>query len=204
MGGIKKRTSRNNRLRSLFLSKACLAGCLLGCTTYGVAQAVFWLRDEDVSTRSVLLTDFAFGRSLSSEYTSLEEQEGRSGRFPSVEDRVKIYMGRWYVPPCDVSDKVQYRFIDSTTTTTTTSVPRKSERLLLLRELPKVNETEQRVFVAPKHIQPAQAIYLDRQQFVGCFNGYCLDTKEYIIPTLERLDAQSLSAPNDTTPIVLQ
>lgn len=34
-------------------------------------------------------------------FDSDEERDGRSTRFPSVEERVKVYMSHWYVPPCD-------------------------------------------------------------------------------------------------------
>ena len=190
---IKRRPS--SKLRSLLLSKACIAGYLLGCTI-GVVRVLCLLREVEDIPRSTMLTDIAFGQSLSSEYASFQEQGNRSSRFPSVDDRVKTYMGRWYVPPCDESNKIPYRFIDST-------IEGKSERLVLLRELPKVNGTEKRVFVVPNHVQSARAIYLKRQAFEGCKSGYCLDTKKYIIPTLDRLDSQS-SAHRDTTPIVLQ
>lgn len=32
----------------------------------------------------------------------------RSERFPSVEDRVKLYMSDWYLPPCSDTDKLSY------------------------------------------------------------------------------------------------
>jgi hypothetical protein len=37
-------------------------------------------------------------------YRSMEEQNARSTRFPSVETRVKFSMSNWYVPPCADSD----------------------------------------------------------------------------------------------------
>ena len=32
----------------------------------------------------------------------------RKRRFPSVDERVKLYMGNWYSPPCDSSDGIHY------------------------------------------------------------------------------------------------
>ena len=32
----------------------------------------------------------------------------RRDRFPSIEERVKLYMGNWYTPPCDGNEAVQY------------------------------------------------------------------------------------------------
>jgi hypothetical protein len=39
--------------------------------------------------------------------------KSRRDRFPSVEERVKIYMSNWYLPPCNERD----RFLVSTNTT---------------------------------------------------------------------------------------
>jgi hypothetical protein len=52
------------------------------------------------------------------EYHSKQEQDDRAVRFPSVEERVRIYMSDWYAPPCpfdnneedDEDGKVQFNF----------------------------------------------------------------------------------------------
>ena len=44
-------------------------------------------------------------------------REGRSQRFPTVEERVRIYMGHWYLPPCDPTKNgilYQYNYSDHT------------------------------------------------------------------------------------------
>ena len=44
-------------------------------------------------------------------------REGRSQRFPTVEERVRIYMGHWYLPPCDPTKYgilYQYNYSDHT------------------------------------------------------------------------------------------
>lgn len=41
-------------------------------------------------------------------YNSLNEAQDRSSRFPSVDERVKIYMSNWYTPECDDARKIHY------------------------------------------------------------------------------------------------
>ena len=56
-------------------------------------------------------------RALRSEYWSREEQDGRRYRFPSVPDRVKLYMGpSWYNPPCEGNSeaKILFNFVNET------------------------------------------------------------------------------------------
>jgi hypothetical protein len=36
-------------------------------------------------------------------YQSMTEMNGRSDRFPSATDRVKVYMSNWYLPPCPLT-----------------------------------------------------------------------------------------------------
>ena len=148
-------------------------------------------------TESIALQDMAFEWTLSPEYTSAKEQNGRRDRFPTVEDRVKTYMGAWYAPPCRDSDKIAFRFVNVT-------IDGKPENVLLFREVPKVNSSVQRTFVAAKHIRAARAIYLDRQDMEHCdFNHYCVDTKQYMLSTLDRLATNSTTF-EEKIPIILQ
>jgi len=43
---------------------------------------------------------------LSIERTFLPTPTDRSDRFPSIEERIRLYMGDWYLPPCTDADKV--------------------------------------------------------------------------------------------------
>jgi Glycosyl transferase family 90 len=43
-------------------------------------------------------------------YASRREMDFRRQRFPSVEDRVRMYMSNWYKPPCDSEGQVVYQF----------------------------------------------------------------------------------------------
>jgi hypothetical protein len=46
-------------------------------------------------------------------YENEQEMIGRSVRFPSVEERLKVYLSTWYVPPCPSNElgTVQYNFV---------------------------------------------------------------------------------------------
>ena len=43
------------------------------------------------------------------EFTDGWHPANRSDRFPSVEERVKLYMSNWYFPPCNDDDKLTHR-----------------------------------------------------------------------------------------------
>ena len=103
----------------------------------------------------------------------------RDERFPSVEDRVKIYLSNWYLPSCSSSSKngkVRYHYLSnatwptvwiqeptnvegqggSTNGTTTTD-------LLLLPPPP-------RQYIVESAIEPDRAFYLDRDTLLACSN----------------------------------
>jgi hypothetical protein len=46
-------------------------------------------------------------------YKNDEEIRRRSTRFPSIEQRLKVYMSTWYIPPCpnNIEGKVQYKYV---------------------------------------------------------------------------------------------
>jgi Glycosyl transferase family 90 len=46
-------------------------------------------------------------------YANDDEMMRRSERFPSVEQRLKVYLSTWYVPPCPDNDegKIQYNYV---------------------------------------------------------------------------------------------
>ena len=48
-------------------------------------------------------------------YANRAERDFRRERFPSVEDRVRIYMSNWYMPPCNSDGQVVYERVLNTT-----------------------------------------------------------------------------------------
>ena len=146
------------------------------------------------TARRMTHNDITFNPPLYSEYASIEEQNSRSNRFPSVDDRVRIYMGRWYVPPCQESDKVGFKLINNTV--------RRSgqpEQFFLVRELYQADHPKrQRTFVLTKSVQNTRVFYLDRQELQNCsaerLKNYCSDAREYILPVLDRLSSNSTTS----------
>ena len=108
------------------------------------------------------------------EYSSETEQRERRNRFPSVEERVKFYMGAWHTPPCTRKDKVPYTFFNET--------------CLLVREIvDQAKNTVGTTFVVTQKIQMARIIFLDLKEIEACDNGYCSDVKSSMVPTVEKI-----------------
>ena len=61
-----------------------------------------WSRDSGSIYNEI--NDIAFA------YTDVTEMESRRDRFPSIEQRVKIYMSNWYIPPCPNTQRIQYQY----------------------------------------------------------------------------------------------
>ena len=73
--------------------RQCLAICLVLCILRG----------------TYLVLDVAARYYRRPKYRNFSERNYRPFRFPSVEERVRLYMGHWYLPPCNEDDKVSYR-----------------------------------------------------------------------------------------------
>jgi hypothetical protein len=161
----------------------------------GIISMIF--HDTVVKLPSIGRTSTSSSRE---EYSSKEEQDGRLDRFPSVQDRIKIYMGGWYTPPCEGNDaaKIPYKFVNATPD---------GQRLLLVRELPRGDDKPQRTFVLSKSIQFDRTFYLDRQTMLGCteqHDHYCSDTVQYMLPALDRLALDTETPMEKDIPTILQ
>jgi hypothetical protein len=188
----RRKPSRAIRCASKLLLRNGLFGCFLFilasycCYLRSTVQIVKHYIPNDVDWPDV--SSIAMPMSTESDrpsYASKSEQEARTHRFPSVEDRVKIYMGPWYTPPCEETDKVAYRFYNQTT-------DGEKHRFLLVHELPQIGNPDRRFFFASGSMVSARAFFLDRTTVMSCTSDdYCADTKDYILPTLDRLDANT-------------
>jgi hypothetical protein len=60
-------------------------------------------------------------------YTLDDDLPNRSARFPSIEERVRVYTSDWYAPPCSNDQKLRYSYshvpVAWTSTSTSTSTP---------------------------------------------------------------------------------
>ena len=116
-------------------------------------------------------------------YQNEEEMLQRSERFPSVAERVQLYMGDWYVPPCGGDDtRIRYNM----------TLP----GLMWIQEL----GNDGRRFVLDSKFNGTktegafdQVHFLERHSMVeSCSHRYCLDLIQYLFPAL---DAWNTSVP---------
>jgi hypothetical protein len=117
-----------------------------------------------------------------------QELSERHLRFPSVQERVKVYMSNWYTPPCPGNDQalVHYQYL----LTATTASP------LIFRELPHTHPEpagedlgKVRGYKIGYEFEMARMIHLHRPliEHPNCLqNDYCVDTREYYLPALDR------------------
>jgi hypothetical protein len=67
----------------------------------GARTADWWMRQNNHDEKSENpYAAFASMETLPGSYTSMEEMLARNQRFPSIDERVQIYMSNWYAPPC--------------------------------------------------------------------------------------------------------
>jgi len=141
-------------------------------------------QEEDVSA-------FASGQwNLSSTdpgYKSLEELRNRPQRFPSVDERVLLYMGTWYNPPCET---IHYDWI---VTNATVLHPGQDVVVGIVRELPQVEINDRshmleirRTFATTQDVQIARTFFLSPEGMEACegqiAQAYCRDVQDYLLP----------------------
>jgi hypothetical protein len=132
-------------------------------------------------------------------YASRQEQHDRRLRFPGVEDRVKLYMSNWYVPPCQTHNKaatIPYAMVVAASeadliapmleaknkgqqqqqqqqqreTTTTTSTTSTKIQQLVLEELPGLHPTRGGIYIVQDDVQMAQLLYMTPEKMIQCAN----------------------------------
>ncbi len=105
-------------------------------------------------------------------YRSRQEMLDRHKRFPSVDERVKLYMSNWYLPPC--KERVEYEY---------------TARELLLQEVGRRTYQIDSFFNGEK-IEGAfdNVHFMDPKTMFDCPHRYCTDTVQYLWPALNRTD----------------
>ena len=137
-------------------------------------------------------------------YHSREELEERSSRFPSVDERVRVYMTNWYLPPCDnqhvdkISDDdayVQYNYVHNATS---------NSEMMLFRETRTWKEKIHgllRRFVVDESTEFDLLRYMVHPEILlQCDSAYCTDLVKYLFPALARQAAVG----TDPVPILYQ
>lgn len=126
-------------------------------------------------------------------YRSKEELDARSTRFPSPEERVKIYMSNWYVPPCqdNASGHIRYYHNETTKTMLVQELKDPPNKKALAYEMPE----NPRTFAIKGEVEMNRVIYVDREEHLA---GYCKtkwrpvcnSTAATMYPSLDRLETE--------------
>lgn len=109
-------------------------------------------------------------------YRSIEELEGRKLRFPSVEQRLKVYLSTWYVPPCDKRNggRVQYDYLSSNS----------NNSVVVLQE---AGNNNYRLSVNASTEQSRVVLLMNQTMIKQCSHGFCLDVVRFFLPVWDRL-----------------
>lgn len=101
------------------------------------------------------------------EDSTLDEELTREKRFPSVEERVKLYMGNWYIPPCDKHNRpnpgwIEFFYEPATEKTIWPS--------LVLSHTSFFNSSA-RLYHMESIIEPDRVFFLDKEVLLDCLGG---------------------------------
>jgi Glycosyl transferase family 90 len=145
-------------------------------------------------------------------YESEQELVERSLRFPSVEERLKVYLSTWYVPPCPSNDlgTVQYNFVVGDEVVTGKMAPSTTPGLrVLVQAVRSVNSTEHwksneswKPMIDPQPLPDTLSLDTtvrhDRNLFTydpntieTCNDPFCTDVEIFLNPSLDRLTSTS-------------
>jgi Glycosyl transferase family 90 len=157
---------------------------------------------EDVvatSTEGQAVGDYNSSNSSYYYYRSMEEAQGRSRRFPSVDERLRVYLSTYYTPPCADDDNsngfVRYHYVEQQQQNDSSSSSNKTAIL--------VREAEQTWSSSPTATSAARTYYIDssiqhsrnmfllhQDSMLQCKNKFCRDVNTYLVPSLNRLQQQ--------------
>jgi Glycosyl transferase family 90 len=133
----------------------------------------------------------------------LNPETGRRTRFPSVDERVRVYMSNWYLPPCPettgpfadgkVNDAfVEYNFKDGSGNDT---------EYMIFREVRTAKEKKNgpiRSFVVDDSTDFDFARHLNPERMRKCkHTSYCTDFVKYVFPALSRTALDGLNTTSD-------
>jgi Glycosyl transferase family 90 len=135
-------------------------------------------------------------------YASRSERDFRRQRFPSVEDRVRVYMTNWYKPPCDDTGKVVFqRKVNSTARALSVSRWRLFRgnniasdqyyfKMTELEDASAPRDEVQRTVVLNNQFQIGRMFTIDKTNLKQCFaqrrlniRFYCSDSSKSILDT---------------------
>jgi Glycosyl transferase family 90 len=162
-------------------------------------------------------------------YDTYQEAQFRSQRFPSVEQRVKLYLSNWYLPPCPDSDApfIAYsarrlyhweysrsEHIDTSVDDNSPSSEDKWYYELHVVHMDNEDDTEDRTvrsMVVTNEVEVRRIFYADASPLLNCsqqvnwsIHFYCSDTQQSILEELPALGWNDSSSSSPPPPILVQ
>jgi Glycosyl transferase family 90 len=151
-------------------------------------------------------------------YSSVEEMMSRSSRFPSIGQRLKLYMSNWYIPPCDDAARIGYQYSEAPELAIGSSTP--LTQLLTLREISvqarnvstksiiqrmgfqarkQMLYRRQRIFRVNSNFDGSHTSgsfdmvhFLDRSSLSKCLHTYCLDTVDFLLASMDKVTSKMI------------
>ena len=203
---------------------------LPGATEWWTAQVhaqspqVFNAPDLPVAVAAARMMSLDEPLRLPGGYRSVEEMDARSTRFPSIDERVRVYMSNWYQPPCarhtnsnetsdDDTNYIQYNYLrDENDPEQAPLLVLKELKIpmeLLEQDLDSSDPTQRkfansgnnRIFVLDNTAidKGARLFYMTADKIRACDQAFCLDFVRFIFPSLHRTDMSVQLNPVDAS-----
>jgi hypothetical protein len=142
-------------------------------------------------------------------YSSRAEANFRRNRFPSIEDRVRVYMSNWYLPPCDKNGKVVFELKKNVTILDDdkNSLTNINNYYYTISELESHDfRTDQRILSISKNVEVRRIFFLDAKELDKCSQQPSLSIRFYCSNSVESilLEAKVAIGWNDNLPILCQ
>jgi Glycosyl transferase family 90 len=141
----------------------------------------------------------------------------RRERFPSIDERVKVYMSNWYLPPCNDQGLVKYKYVFNDATASGAATPS-----VWLQEPQNLVGTNSTSYVVHSRVAADTAFFLNRTSLSECGydptvkeqsklnqiknmrNMYCPDASSMLLTALDHVTWERGRRIDDHVPIVMQ
>ena len=143
-------------------------------------------------------------------YSNIEEMEARHTRFPSVDERVKLYMTSWYTPPCEenVDGHVLYTYPDSMSSTYKSTVIVQPVTVVTSTNINEgvVNPTEvpPRLSIDTTYSRTPLCFLYNRSVIEECTDNLCNDARQYYTPYVDQYFVTNPYSDDPNVPLFAQ
>lgn len=138
-------------------------------------------------------------------YQNKAELEGRRYRFPSVQERIKLYMSNWYKIPC--APQAELSTLSSTFQRPLgmrkEMSPKGDSLVYFIKEKEVPHKSDPRIFRIDRKVAPARMFYgyapsiqtcaADQNPKKRAMRNYCKDVNQTIIPLIDSLNDGTLT-----------